>query len=163
MRAASPVVRWLRSPRFREIFLYLVFGGLTTLVNLAVSALLGRIVGVESWVLYNLPAILAAILFAFLTNRAFVFRSRGPFFQELWKFFASRILVSVLFEYGAMYLLFDLAGFQAVLTLAGYPLAWAKILTQLLVIVGNYILSKLVVFTSSRAGNPSVPPGEPGP
>lgn len=133
----------------REVIVYVIAGVLATLVNVGIFALLTVFFGKDRWYLSNLPAIAAAMLFAFFTNRIFVFHSKGPILQELWKFFSSRILVSLAFEYGAMALLYDLIGFKAAFhfTPGDEGLAYAKLITQILVMVGNYVFSKWFIFT----------------
>ncbi len=142
--------RLLRQLYSREVIAYLVAGVLTTLVNLAVFTLLSKLFGPDRWWLSNLPAILAAILFAYLANRYFVFVSQGPFWQELAKFFLARIGVSLLFEYGFMFLLYNIIGLKADLTVFGLQLSISKLLTQLLVLVGNYLVSKMFVFVEKE-------------
>jgi putative flippase GtrA len=131
----------------REVIVYVIAGVLATLVNIAVFTILSQIFGNNRWWLSNFPAIIAAIIFAFFTNRIFVFRSHGPFWQELWKFCASRALISLLFEYGAMFLLYNLIGFTATWHFLKWDIVIAKLLTQVLVMAGNYILSKWFIFT----------------
>lgn len=137
----------------REVIVYFIAGVLATLVNVGVFALLTKVFGADRWWASNLPAIAAAMLFAFFSNRIVVFRSHGPFFQELWKFFSSRILVSLLFEYGAMYLIYNLIGFTAAFHFSpgDEGLLYAKLITQVLVMVGNYVFSKLFIFTHKPA------------
>jgi putative flippase GtrA len=137
----------LRAVFNREVIVYVIAGVLATLVNVGVFTLLCRLFGNNRWWLSNFPAIIAAIIFAFFTNRIFVFRSHGPFWQELWKFFAARALISLLFEYGAMFLLYNLIGFTATWHFVKWDIVIAKLLTQVLVMVGNYILSKWFIFT----------------
>jgi putative flippase GtrA len=130
----------------RETITYVIAGVLATLVNLAVFTLLSRVFGHDRWWLSNLPAIVAAILFAFFTNRIFVFQSHGPIWQEMGKFFLSRIFISLLFEYGAMFLLYNVIGLKAVLHIFRWELSVSKLLTQVLVMAGNYVISKWFVF-----------------
>lgn len=132
----------------REVITYLIAGLLTTLVNLVVFTLLSSIFGHDRWWLSNAPAIFAAIIFAYFLNRAFVFRSHGPFWREMYKFFFSRIFVSLAFEYGGMYLLYNLIGLTLVINIMGGEISLSKLLTQILVVVGNYIISKFFVFNS---------------
>lgn len=58
----------------REIIMYLVFGVLTTVVNYGVFIIGINISGTEKTLLVNLYAFIAATLFAFITNRLFVFQ-----------------------------------------------------------------------------------------
>ncbi|MDW7657546.1 MAG: GtrA family protein [Bacillota bacterium] len=130
----------------REIITYVIAGVLTTLVNLAVFTLLSRVFGHDRWWVSNLPAIIAAIIFAFFANRIFVFQSHGPVWQEMGKFFMSRIFISLLFEYGAMFLLYNVFGLKTVWQLFSWELSVSKLLTQVLVMAGNYVISKFFVF-----------------
>ncbi|NLO37173.1 MAG: GtrA family protein, partial [Clostridiaceae bacterium] len=86
MKRIKELIRFLFS---REVITYVIAGVLTTLVNLAVFTLLSSLFGQERWWISNLPAIVAAILFAFFANRFFVFQSHGPIWQEMGKFFMS--------------------------------------------------------------------------
>lgn len=147
LSAFSDVFRFLFS---REVILYLIFGVLTTLVNLVIFTGLNRVFGKDRWYLSNGPAILLAILFAFVTNRGIVFQSTGPWLQEMIKFFASRLFVSVVFEYGGMYLFYNLMKLKSGLKLGRFELSYAKLLVQVLVVVGNYVLSKWFIFTGGN-------------
>lgn len=130
----------------REVITYLIAGVLATLVNLVVFMLLSQVFGPERWYLTNAPAISASLLFAFFTNRWFVFQSKGPLGLEFRRFVGARILVSLLFEYGAMYLLYDLLQIQVEIPVGRLSLSLSKVLTQFLVVVGNYVLSKWFIF-----------------
>ena len=69
----------------RETILYLVFGGLTTLVNLAVFWLMNRVLGEDLALVNNAAAFVAAVIFAYVTNKIFVFESRSWSAQTLRK------------------------------------------------------------------------------
>lgn len=131
----------------REVITYLIAGVLTTLVNLVLFTILSRFIGADRWYLTNVPAIGLALIFAFYINRWYVFRSKGPILAEARKFIGSRLVVSLLFEYGAMYVLYELLAITQQIPLGHYSLSFSKVLTQFLVIVGNYLLSKFFVFT----------------
>lgn len=130
----------------REVILYLIFGVLTTLVNLVVFTMLSRVFGKDRWYVSNLPAISLAILFAFVTNRLIVFQSSGPWLAEMLRFVSSRIFVSLAFEYGFMYLMYNVLKLKSGLKLGRFELSYAKLIVQVLVVVGNYVLSKLFIF-----------------
>ena len=125
--------------KYRELITYLVFGVLTTVVNYLVYlpcynlwALNASVSNVIAWVV--------AVAFAFLTNKPFVFRSYDWSIKvvvpELTKFVATRIGSGAL-ETVILFLTVDLAGMNGN--------AW-KLLTSVLVVVLNYIGSKLLVF-----------------
>ena len=122
----------------RETILYVVFGVLTTLINLAVFALSSRLS--IAWELGNGIAWIVSVLFAFITNKLFVFESKsfrfGIFLRELLSFFAAR-LFSLAVEYAGLWLLIDVLGWKEML---------AKILMNIVVIILNYLLSKLLIF-----------------
>ncbi len=140
----------------REVITYLIAGVLTTLVNLLIFTVLTRFFGADRWWISNLPAIFLAMLFAFYVNRLWVFRSHGPVLKEMIHFFAGRIVISLAFEYGAMYLLYNLLGLRQSLALLSWSLPISKLLTQALVVVGNYFISKWLIF--NRQPKPPVVP-----
>ncbi len=137
---------WKAIGRYYEVWSYLFFGVLTTLVNLVIFTVLETLLGQNNWYLSNLPAVLLAILFAYLTNRSFVFDSAGGFWHEMYKFFSARILVSLVFEYTLVYLLFNVLHFDAQLNLLFFTISWFKIISTIAVLIANYIASKVFVF-----------------
>lgn len=158
----------------REIVLYFVFGGLTTLVNLISFIGFDKLFG-----MYEVPLTIAglrfdlldalnttiawilAVLFAFVTNRAFVFCSKGPFFREMIGFFSSRILTLIVFEIGFLQLgilIVEQVLLQskdtsifAIGTFTVTYLYMVKIAIAVFVVIGNYILSKLFVFRQKKS------------
>ena len=143
------VLVWKLLRRHYELVTYLFFGVLTTLVNMLAYTFLEGVLGQSQWYLSNLPAILLAILFAYITNRSFVFDSDGGFWIELYKFFGARFLVSVVFEYGAVFLLYNVLHFDAMLDLVLFSVSWFKIISTILVLTANYAASKLFVFRTN--------------
>ena len=124
--------------RYREIILYVFFGGMTTLVDWVISFLLYALeVNVHA---ANVLAWCAAVLFAFVTNRAWVFESktRGArlIFSELLAFSGGRI-ATLLLQEAMVFALFDC-------------LSWnkyaVKIIAAVLVVILNYFISKFWVF-----------------
>ena len=134
----------------REVLLYLLFGGLTTVVDFGVSFLLYRLLGdamEQNRLLIhaaNAVAWVCAVLFAFFTNRVWVFRSdrRGflPILLELFSFAGGRVLTFLLQE-GVIALFYD------VLALNKYAV---RIGAAILVILLNYVISKLLVFRKKK-------------
>ncbi|WP_198022546.1 GtrA family protein [Carnobacterium pleistocenium] len=125
--------------KYDEVIGYLIFGGLTTVVNIIVFYLFDSILGVH-YLVANALAIIVSILFAFFTNKKYVFKSSTPTFQ-LWlkefSLFVSFRLLSAVFDMGSMWLLVDGLDFDA---------NWAKIITQFIVVVLNYAFSKFFIF-----------------
>lgn len=123
----------------RETILYIVFGVLTTLINLVAFGLLYDILHWELLVA-NTTAWLLSVIFAFLTNKLFVFDSKSfearLFLREAVSFFAAR-LFSLAVDSLGMWLLVNVISANSWL---------AKIVMNVIVIVLNYVLSKLIIF-----------------
>ncbi len=128
--------------KFKEGLLYLFFGGCTTLVNI-ISFFVFRKLNISIYI-SNIVAWLIAVVFAFVTNKLFVFESRGKEFKETLKeavsFFAFRV-VSLLFDMGIMYVLIDLLSSNEM---------FAKVASNVFVIIINYVFSKLFIFAGNK-------------
>ena len=124
--------------KYREVLLYLFFGGCTTLINIVAFWLL-RLLKISTYVSNGIAWFLS-VLFAFFTNKLFVFESKGKTFKEslneCFSFFGFRI-VSLLFDMGIMYLLIDVLSTNEL---------FAKIVSNVFVIIINYVFSKLIIF-----------------
>lgn len=127
------------SGRTREIALYLVFGALTTGVNFLSFFLLADVLNIY-YMASNFLAWLLSVLFAYITNRIYVFSSttRGlpGIGREALLFFGCRAFSGAA-DMLIMYCLVDL------LHTAGMP---AKVITGVIVVVLNYVFSKVLVF-----------------
>ena len=120
----------------KELVLYVVFGALTTLVNFVVYFLFARLFGVH-YIISNILAWFFSVLFAYVTNRIWVFESKNTnILKEISLFFSGRIFSGVV-DTGLMYLFID------ILTLNDFI---SKIIIQVIVVVLNYVFSKLLVF-----------------
>lgn len=125
--------------KYYDVITYLVFGVLTTVVNYLVYIPLQA--GFQmSATLANIIAWVAAVAFAFLTNKPFVFRSHDwsakTVLPELSKFVSCRVASGVM-ETLILLVTVDLLHWNGIV--------W-KLITSVLVIVLNYFASKLVVF-----------------
>lgn len=136
---------WELYHKYEEIIHYLIVGGLTTLISLAVkygllftvldasNAIELQIAVIASWVL--------AVLFAYFANRIFVFHSKSKqYLKEVSGFVAGRIATLVM-EMVIMWFFVTLLGLDSDL----WVVIWT-VVCQILVIVGNYVISKLYVF-----------------
>lgn len=131
---------WGLYKKYQETFWYLVFGGLTTVLNLAVFFVMHECMQIDK-VVANTTAWIAGVLFAFVTNKMFVFRSGGWNGKKLaWEFltFVSARLFSGVFD-----MVFLLAFTGWIITLPSMPV---KIVSNVLVIIMNYVFSKWIVF-----------------
>lgn len=161
--------------KYREIVLYLVFGVATTAVGFAVyyPLLLGGravfgippedTVSIEYIALYTSAQILqwiAAVVFAFFTNRRFVFgnaEKNGSAGKQFGKFCAVRVITLGLdyaVTFGATYLLgVCFEQYNRVVLLGKERNAneiAAKLAAALIVVIANYVFSKIYVFGKSR-------------
>ena len=120
--------------RSYEVLSYLFFGGCTTLVNIITFWVLRLLkLGVYT---SNTIAWVLSVLFAFITNRLFVFESKGKLLKEIVSFFGFRLL-SLLFDMGIMYLFVDIFKWNDLVS---------KIIANVFVIIINYIFSKVFIF-----------------
>ena len=143
--------------KHKELILYVIFGGLTTLVNYVVYFLC-KAVGL-SYSPATVVAWLVAVGFAYVVNRVWVFESKScgvrAVFREIILFVGAR-LFSLVLELGVMFVGMDLlhAGRWVVaLSSAALPLGefLTKTVAQILVVLSNYIFSKLVIFRKRRS------------
>lgn len=128
--------------KYEEIIKYLFFGVLTTLVNFSIYFLLAHILGSDGILgaIINLIAIAISIMFAYVTNRKFVFKSkasgRKAIMKEMFSFVSCRIASSVIDE------LIYIIG----CTVLGISDLIVKLFSQVVITILNYIFSKLIIF-----------------
>ena len=159
--------------KYREIIMYLIFGVLTTVVGFGTyflimagaEHLLGLPMDNETsgtyimvYMMAQIIQWIAAVLFAFFTNRKWVFteadKSKGSFGRQLVLFAGSRVASFVLdlaVTYGCTLLLaLWITTPPVILGIALTPGVIAKLVAAVLVIISNYVLSKLIVFTKKK-------------
>lgn len=131
--------------KYKEIINYLIFGGLTTVVNLLVKyALLFTIFNATNPIQLQISIVtswIAAVLFAYFTNRKFVFESKS---QNKLKEFISFIIARIstlLLEMLIMWFFVTLLKLNS-----DFCVIIFTMIAQIVVIIGNYIFSKLFVF-----------------
>ncbi|MCI7239910.1 GtrA family protein [Aerococcus suis] len=129
--------------RLREIIAYVFFGVLTTIVNIAVFYLLNTVLGWH-YLWANLWAIILSIIFAYVTNKLWVFHSSRETPLEILREFFSFVLVRALSG------LMDMLLMLLLITYLGVPDFTAKIIVQVIVIIINYIASKWLVFKQNE-------------
>lgn len=127
--------------KYEEIVNYLIVGGLTTVVSLASyyicvltvlnpkDALELQIANIISWI--------CAVTFAYVTNRKFVFKSKSKDIKREVISFTSARIVTLIMDMVIMWLMVTLMHFNDKI---------AKLVVQVVVTIGNYLLSKLFVF-----------------
>ena len=136
--------------KYKSIILYIIFGGLTTVVDWSVSFTLyyvwGDAIEATPWLIHgaNVIAWVAAVAFAYVTNRIWVFESkrRGffPIICEIAAFAGGRVLTLLLQE----------AIMGVFCTWLGLNEYLFKVIAAVLVVILNYFISKLLVFRKTR-------------
>lgn len=127
----------------REVIMYIIFGVLTTLVNLIISFVLVGAFKIDGSIASAI-GIISSILFAYFTNRKWVFNSQAKGFKErlneFWKFIAGR-LVTMVIEQGGVVILYGALNM---------PFTPVKLSLTIIVIVLNYIFSKFFAFKTNN-------------
>lgn len=125
--------------KYQSFLAYAVFGVLTTIVNIVVFNLCYEKAGMGN-ILSNICAWVMSVAFAYLTNKIWVFGSRSWKWEIVKKeaaaFVSCRLATGVM-DIVIMYICVDLMHWPAMLM---------KILSNVLVIILNYVFSKLIIF-----------------
>lgn len=131
---------WKLYEKYKEVVNYLIFGVLSTLVNFLTYCLFARLLGVDEVISSGLSWFFA-VLFAYITNKLFVFESKTETPQETIKemlsFFVARIVSGILCDVGTFALMVKVLHINDIVS---------KLVTQVMVVIVNYIFSKLIIF-----------------
>ena len=141
----------------KETITYVFFGGLTTLVNLVVFKVFDLFFDGRWYLLTNTIAWIAAVAFAFVTNKLYVFESKKWTFDVLKKeipgFLSARI-GSYFIEQGGLWCFVELLHFDEkvfdfrLLQLSGKIVA--KLIIGVIVVILNYVFSKFLIFNKKK-------------
>lgn len=179
----SGLKKLMQNEKFREIFWYFVFGVLTTIVNLIAFAVLREVfkvkwpvtIGKWSFDLFvtfiNAIAWVVAVVFAYVTNKLFVFHTKGNVKKEFISFVAARLFTFFAFELG----LFSLSVMvmenacnmpkdDILISIFGIDIAniyLVKLFIAVFVVIANYIFSKLFIFKKKESSDEEAPAAEP--
>lgn len=122
--------------RYKEIINYLFFGGLSTIVNFGSYYVCAKIINIDEVVSSGISWFLA-VLFAYVTNKLFVFESRtnkkSEILKEITSFLACRIISGILCDVGTFALMVKVLNINDLVS---------KIVTQIMVIIANYLFLK---------------------
>lgn len=125
--------------KYREVISYIFWGVMTTLVNYVVYFVCTKALGID-YLISNVAAWFLSVLFAFWVNKVYVFRSYDKdirtMVREFGTFVSARILSGVL-ETGMLALFVETLHFNSDVV---------KIAASVLVVIINYVLSKLIIF-----------------
>lgn len=135
--------------KYEEIVNYLIFGVLTTVVSLATKyLLLFTILDAKNSIQLQIAVIVSwitACTFAYVTNRIWVFKSKSKnILKEAISFFAAR-LATLGLEMLIMFVFVTTLGLNSNL----WVIVWTLV-SQVIIIIGNYVLSKLLVFKKEK-------------
>ncbi|EMO0299887.1 GtrA family protein [Clostridioides difficile] len=135
--------------KHRETILYLFFGAFTTLVNIVSYLFFTRVI-LFNFMVANALAWILAVLFAYVTNKFFVFESKRIEIKFLFKEFLSFVsfrLLSGVVEMLIMYVMIDLLFVNDVIV---------KVFTNIIVIVLNYLFSRNIIFKTQNINKQSI-------
>lgn len=126
----------------KEVILYVIFGVLTTVINLGSFYVLNKFFNINENIA-NVIAIILAVLFAYITNKDLVFHSEAKGFKEKFKEFAKFIsgrIVTMIIEWGGCALLF----------LLPIPNMISKLFMTIIVVILNFFISKFFAFKKKK-------------
>ena len=125
--------------KYKSIIMYAIFGVLTTLINIICYEALYTHLHVSN-VASTIIAWIVSVIFAYITNKIWVFESKSlkpkKLLSEIWKFISCRLATGAL-DLGFMYIGVDLLHGPAMIL---------KIISNIIVIILNYVASKLLIF-----------------
>ena len=179
----SGLKKLMQNEKFREIFWYFVFGVLTTIVNLIAFAVLREVfkvkwpvtIGKWSFDLFvtfiNAIAWVVAVVFAYVTNKLFVFHTKGNVKKEFISFVAARLFTFFAFELGLFSLsvmvmenVCNMPKDDILISIFGIDIAnvyLVKLFIAVFVVIANYIFSKLFIFKKKESSDEEEPAAEP--
>jgi len=132
---------WYRA--HREGMRYLIFGALSTVINIVVFAICTKMANLSTAV-SNTIAWIVAVLFAYVTNKIYVFNSKTTgvknLVREILSFFGARIATLVL-ETAFLWVVIDKLGFNEI---------FMKIISNIIVIILNFVFSKIFIFKKDK-------------
>lgn len=127
---------------YQKLIRYTLVGGCTTLISFGVYWFLYKWIQLDPN-LSNMVSILCAVIFAYIANKIFVFKSKCKTFQELiieiFNFFSSRI-ITILVEISGVFFLYTYLKINPMLS---------KIIVNGVVLILNYLLSQYIVFKNT--------------
>ena len=139
--------------KYKEVISYVFFGVLATVVNLVSFKIFNAVLGAHLYLLTNVISWLITVIFAYFTNKLWVFESKSwkaeVVIKELIGFFGARIF-SLVVEEAGLWLMIDIMHMGKIswdifsFNLDGNMIA--KIIMQVVVVILNYVFSKLVIF-----------------
>ena len=171
-KEVSGLKKLMKNKKFQELFWYFVFGVLTTLVNLVTFARLDKLINAKwpvkvfKWdfdlfdLFINVIAWVVAIVFAYVTNKLFVFHTKGNVLKEFISFVVARLFTFFAFELGLFSLsimvmenALNMPKDDLFLSFLSFDVTnkyLVKLFIAVFVVVANYIFSKLFIFKKEK-------------
>ena len=135
--------------KYKEIVNYIIFGVIATAINIGVFAILNLLLGENLYLISNILAIIASVLFQYFSNKFFVFErktlSKKETFMEFIKFISARAFTAVL----------DMVIMLIGVSLLNVSEILMKVITNIIVVILNYVLSKFFVFKKTAKNKKS--------
>lgn len=139
--------------KYRELITYVIFGVLTTVVSLVSFKIFDSLLGEKLYLISNVISWIFAVSFAYVTNKLWVFESKSwksdVIIKEILGFISARLFSLGVEELG-LWLLIDILNIGKIsVDLFSFNINGnmiAKLIMQVVVIVLNYVFSKLVIF-----------------
>ena len=161
-----------KQEKIRKIFMYLVSGGITTVVNWVLYIVIDKLIQVDmtvdiigkpvslKFIINQIICWIVSVLVAYFLNRVTVFRSKGSIGRELMSFFGARIISFLVLELGLYSLMIwgcvAMTGLpidtpMTTISIFGFAFAFTyeylvKLINSVFIVIANYVMSKLMVF-----------------
>lgn len=130
--------------KYKEVILYIFFGGLTFVFGLVTYFLFERLVGLNE-LIANILSWIVTVLFAFITNQKWVFGAKTScareYFEQMIRFYSGRFATLIIEEI-ILYVFITWQGFDSM---------YVKVVAQIIVIILNYIISKKIIFNTESS------------
>ena len=131
---------------YKEVINYLIFGVGSMIVNFASYFIFARLLKIDE-VVSSAMSWFCAVLFAYITNKLFVFESKTTTVKEVIKecvsFFLARIVTGILCDVGTFAVMVKVLKINDIIS---------KVVTQVMVVILNYVFSKFFVFKKEKRG-----------
>ncbi len=129
--------------KYKEVILYLIFGVLTTLINIFAYWVFAYGINIGT-IISTIAAWIISVTFAYITNKMFVFESKtytwSALIYEIISFFGCRLLTGLM-DLAIMYVFVDVLHYNGMLI---------KVISNVIVVVLNYIFSKIFIFSGKK-------------
>lgn len=143
--------------KYKELISYVFFGVLATIVSILSFKLFDVLLGPQLYLLSNVISWIITVIFAYFTNKIWVFESKSwkanVLVKEIVSFFGARVF-SLIVEEAGLWLMIDQMDMGGIswdilaFSISGNMIA--KIIMQVVVVILNYVFSKLIIFKKKK-------------